>query len=214
MQENKINFSLTVKPNKRRSILKRNKNKKRSLLYCTLAICLIAGVWKINSLSSSHSKSLSPIEYTSSYQKPNDNFTKNSESELIKDEIQISKSAIEVVNEIEAKEQINSNDNLSNFRVSFNINSTEDVKKAQRILKKLGYSDIKEDGIFGPKTEAAWKLALLNQDQLKEPKSISAQKSTNKKNTEKPIGIKKNTDSFTSLSSTKNTASINNSILD
>ena len=213
MQENKINFSLSIKPNKRRSILKRNKNKKRSLLYCTLAICLIAGVWKINSLSSSQSNSLSSTDYITSYQKQNDTFT-NNESESIKDEIQITKSAIETVNEIEKKEQIDSNDNLSNFRVSFNINSTEDVKKAQRILKKIGYSDIKEDGIFGPKTEAAWKLALLNQDQLKEPKSITAQTSNNKKNVVKPISKKKNTDRLTSLNSTKNTVSINNSILD
>ncbi len=213
MQENKINFSLSIKPNKRRSILKRNKNKKRSLLYCTLAICLIAGVWKINSLSSSQSNSLSSTDYITSYQKPNDTFT-NNESESIKNEIQITKSAIETVNEIEKKEQIDSNDNLSNFRVSFNINSTEDVKKAQRILKKIGYSDIKEDGIFGPKTEAAWKLALLNQDQLKEPKSITAQNSNNKKNVEKPISKKKSTDRLTSLNSTKTTVSINNSILD
>ena len=214
MQENKINFSLSIKPNKRRSILKRNKNKKRSLLYCTLAICLIAGVWKINSLTSSKSYSLSSTDYIKSYQKPNKSIANNNESESIKNEIQITKSAIETVNEIEKKEQIDSNENLSNFRVSFNPNSAEDVKKAQRILKNLGYSDIKEDGIFGPKTESAWKLALLNQDQLKEPKSITAQTSDNKKNTERPIIVKKSTDNLTSLNSTKNTVSINNSILD
>ena len=78
MQENKINFSLSIKPNKRRSILKRNKNKKRSLLYCTLAICLIAGVWKINSLTSSKSYSLSSTDYIKSYQKPNKSIAKAS----------------------------------------------------------------------------------------------------------------------------------------
>ena len=204
--------------------MKRKNNTKKNLLYCSLAICLIAGVWKLTSLGISNSDEIEDRFGDSYDMKARDNVDnstdrfENTDSSLATDSKNSDgkRSGIDIVNDLEKKETKNSDNELSNFRSSFDVEDPEDVKKAQRILQNLGYTDIKEDGLFGPKTEAAWKLALskLDNNESSNTGNIASVSNTQPEMEKKPIEAKTSTNNLTTLNSTKATVPSNNSMLD
>ncbi len=196
--------------------MKRNNNKK-NLVYCTLAICLIAGVWKLTSLTTSTDSSYSeaPVYDGPQYMTLDGSIPKSDNApEENTNNTDGKRSGLDIVNDIESKKDEKQNTELSDFRDSFDVTNPEDVKTAQRILQKLGYSDIKEDGIFGPKTDAAWKLAIANLDNKDTSTNIANTTSPKTEVEEKIVTTTINTDNLTTLNSTKTTVSSNNSILD
>ena len=194
--------------------MKRKTTNKKNLIYFTLTVGLIAGIWKITSIGSytaetsgeeSYLRGSESFNSIASIEVPELNETSDSDKP----------SAFDVIKNLEESEDKDLNSNLSDFRDSFNVSDPKDVKKAQRILQTLGHADVKEDGIFGLKTEAAWKSEIAELDKDKNNNTNTATSlNLQPKMEEKIVDTKTTTDNLTTLNSTKTTVSSNNSMLD
>ena len=149
--------------------MKEKTNNKKTLIYFTLAIGLVAGIWK---MSNSASKNYVDPNFEASkpVSEEKDPFTQNKKSALTKAGSKKSaltkagskKSALTTVKEIESKSKEKlGQDTVSSLRDSFDVTDSDQVKKVQNVL------GLDEDGIFGPKTKSAWEAAVAEDDKNK-----------------------------------------------
>ena len=139
--------------------MKEKTNNKKTLIYFTLAIGLVAGIWK---MSNSASKNYVDPNFEASkpVSEEKDPFTQNKKSALTK--AGSKKSALTTVKEIESKSKEKlGQDTVSSLRDSFDVTDSDQVKKVQNVL------GLDEDGIFGPKTKSAWEAAVAEDDKNK-----------------------------------------------
>tara|TARA_Y100001970_G_scaffold290396_1_gene423990 strand:+ start:295 stop:879 length:585 start_codon:yes stop_codon:yes gene_type:complete len=194
--------------------LKRKTDNKKPLIYFTLTVCLIAGVWKLTNLGTSSSESYSSDKtFTSSLNEPDQDFDKPSFS--VDDDNYLKESALDIVNKLERieKESVENkplkvdNNVISSMRTTFDCKDSDQVKDIQKAL------GLTVDGIYGPATETAWKSAIKELNKIKDAntKIVTVPNSQPK---EKTVTTKTTTDNLTTLNSTKTAVSSNNSMLD
>ena len=194
--------------------MKRKIDNKKTLIYFTLTVCLIAGVWKLTNLGTSSSKSYSEDKsFTLDFTEPDQDFEETNLSEG--NETYFKKSALDLVNELEGIEKESTENNplkiddsvISSMRATFDCTDSDQVKSIQKALS------LSVDGIYGPATETAWKSAIIELDKIKDAntKIVTAPNSQPK---EKKVATKTTTDNLTTLNSAKTTVSSNNSMLD
>ena len=196
--------------------MKRKIDNKKTLIYFTLTVCLIAGVWKLTNLGTSSSESYSPEKrYTDD--KNTDQFP---EEPYItdRDENQYPKKpALEFVKKLEEIDKklpdhkpLKIDDSvISSMRSTFDCTDSDQVKSIQ---KALGLS---ADGIYGPATETAWKSAITELDKIKSADTnIVNAPDSQPKSEDETVTIKTSTENLTTLNSAKTTVSSNNSMLD
>ena len=196
--------------------MKRKIDNKKTLIYFTLTVCLIAGVWKLTNLGTSSSKSYSEDKsFTLNFTEPNQDFEETNLSEG--NETYFKKSALDLVNELEGIEKESTENNplkiddsvISSMRATFDCTDSDQVKSIQ---KALGLS---ADGIYGPATETAWKSAITELDKIKSADTnIVNAPDSQPKSEDETVTIKASTENLTTLNSAKTTVSSNNSMLD
>ena len=134
--------------------MKGKTNNKKTLLYFTLAIGLVAGIWKMS--ASSSQDYVAPKGPKFSGETANIDTEKKTKTNK---NVATKKSALKTVTKIEKKSKTTSGqDTISSLRNSFNVADPDQVKKVQSIL------GLDEDGIFGPKTKLAWEAAIAEDD--------------------------------------------------
>ena len=130
--------------------MKRKTNNKKNLLYFTLAVGLVAGIWKMSASSSQD------------YVAPKGEKLSGKTADIALDKktkTNTKKSALKTVKKIESKSKTTSGqDTISSLRDSFDVTDPDQVRKVQNIL------GLDEDGIFGPKTKLAWEAAIAKDD--------------------------------------------------
>tara|TARA_Y100001970_G_C14198599_1_gene839683 strand:+ start:1355 stop:1927 length:573 start_codon:yes stop_codon:yes gene_type:complete len=168
----------------------RKKKNRKLLLHFTLAVSLVVTIW----LTADNNLSQNQV-----------NIVELEENKDIK-EIEVlkktpikakKKSAIDIASRIEKKDnskliisnQITAADKIKELRSNFDVTDPNQVKNLQKIL------GVEQDGMFGPKTEAAYKEAIYVQSQkiaLEKPENCiecdkKDSKKTNPKSVEKPV---------------------------
>ena len=149
--------------------MKRKTNNKKNLLYFTLAVGLVAGIWKMSASSSQDyvapkGEKLSGKTTDIDLDKKTKTNTKKSALKASidpdkKTKTNTKKSALKTVKKIESKSKTTSGqDTISSLRDSFDVTDPDQVRKVQNIL------GLDEDGIFGPKTKLAWEAAIAKDD--------------------------------------------------
>ena len=149
--------------------MKRKTNNKKNLLYFTLAVGLVAGIWKMSASSSQDyiapkGEKLSGKTTDIDLDKKTKTNTKKSALKASidpdkKTKTNTKKSALKTVKKIESKSKTTSGqDTISSLRDSFDVTDPDQVRKVQNIL------GLDEDGIFGPKTKLAWEAAIAEDD--------------------------------------------------
>ena len=148
--------------------MKRKTNNKKNLLYFTLAVGLVAGIWKMSASSSQDyvapkGEKLSGKTADIALDKKTKTNTKTGKTTDIdldkKTKTNTKKSALKTVKKIESKSKTTSGqDTISSLRDSFDVTDPDQVRKVQNIL------GLDEDGIFGPKTKLAWEAAIAKDD--------------------------------------------------
>ena len=150
--------------------MKQKTNNKKNLLYFTLAVGLVAGIWKMSASSSQDyvapkGEKLSGKTTDIDLDKKTKTNTKKSVLKATsidpdkKTKTNTKKSALKTVKKIESKSKTTSGqDTISSLRDSFDVTDPDQVRKVQNIL------GLDEDGIFGPKTKLAWEAAIAKDD--------------------------------------------------
>ena len=154
---------------------------KRTLIHFTLAVGLIVGIFIT---AKSNPKKMNKSNY-SSYQKTD--YVKSSKT--INDLDSVNNKAISKVKETDINlndlNNSTSSETIADIRLDFDVTDSDQVKRVQRIL------NLEEDGIFGPKTNKAYQIAIAK-DNLNKSSTLNAQVMDTNKKSENLKGITTN----------------------
>tara|TARA_B100000427_G_scaffold237281_1_gene200152 strand:+ start:2382 stop:2897 length:516 start_codon:yes stop_codon:yes gene_type:complete len=162
-------------------------NNKKTILHFTLAVALIVGIFvtaKLRPTSASSSNYLSNLDYNIEIK---DDLVLNKgsldENEVSINDIQDNNKNIDEADilcedceDAIISDNISTERTISDIRYNFDVSNTDQVKEVQKIL------GLEQDGIFGPKTSAAYQAAIFGDG----PKKTYAEDNS-KKNEESPL---------------------------